>query len=229
MEERQMNIGQRFWGVLASPAETFKVIGEEPRVLFSALIILGLNLLLTVMVLPETRAFTEDFLIKSGNVSPEMVQTALKGTTISVIIAAIVMPPLIWLVETGLLALYNLFSIGQGKFKQLFAISLYSWLPVLLGTAVRNGLVKVMGAEAMMSIRTSLALFLPAETDSGFLFILLSKADFFVIWTLVLLVLGGSVVMKKDVKGLGFYVFGLWLVYIIAAAFLGSQFKVPGM
>jgi len=80
-----------------------------------------------------------------------------------------------------------------------------------------------------MAISTSLTLLLPRGTNSGFWYILFSKIDFFSIWSLILLVLGGSIAMQKDGKKLAYYVFGLWLVYIILTALLGAKSGAAGV
>ena len=82
----------------------------------------------------------------------------------------------------------------------------------------------------MMSVKTSLALFLPPSIESGFWFVLLTMMDFFTLWGLVLLSLGGAVVMKKEFRNTAPYVFGIWLAYIVVVAYFSSKFgNLAGM
>jgi asparagine N-glycosylation enzyme membrane subunit Stt3 len=87
----------------------------------------------------------------------------------------------------------------------------------------------VMGVKKAMAFSTSLALILPRSVDSGFWYIFLSKIDFFNVWSLILLVLGGSVAMQKDGKKLALYIFGIWLVFIVLTALLGAKSGAAAM
>ncbi len=223
MEENSMSMPRRFWGVIAEPMKTFQVIREDPRVLIPIIIVLAVNLLLTIWLLPQIKEISEEALKQAQTMTPEQIKTALKWTSIASIIGAVAAPPLIWLIQAALLALFNQFSIGAAKFKQLFAVAFFAWIPAFLGGLIKSVLMAMMGVKQAMAISTSLALILPRGTNSGFWFVLLSKFDFFSIWSLILLVLGGSIAMQKDSKKLACYIFGLWLVYIILMALLAAK------
>lgn len=223
MEESSMSMPRRFWGVVVEPVKTFKEIREDPRAVMPIIVVLAINLLLAIWLLPQIKELTEETLKQTPNMTSEQIKAVLKWTGISTIIGAIVGPPLIWLVQAALLALFNQFSLGAAKFKQLFAVAFYAWIPAFLGGLIKSILMAVMGGKQAMAFSTSLALLLPRNTDSGFWFMLLSKFDVFGIWSLILLVLGGSIAMQKDGKKLAFYIFGLWLVYIVLTAFLAAK------
>lgn len=231
VEDTKLTNREKLWGTIVSPTSAFKAIGEDPRILVPALAILAINVVIAWLVIPETLAFTESMLKSSGQtMTPEALKSVLKWTKVSVIAAAALLPPLVWLIQAGLLALFNQLSVGEAKFKQLFAVSFFAWLPPFLGGVIKNALIKVVGMESVMAIRTSLALFLPSSIDSGFWLVLLSKMDFFALWGLVLLSWGGATVMKKDRGKTAIYVFAVWLVYIVLVAYFGSKYgNVPGM
>jgi len=230
MEENVMSMPKRLWGVIVEPVKTFQAICEDPRALVPILAILGINLLLTVLFLPQIKEISAEAMAQAQTMTPEQIKAALKWVGISAVIASAAVPPLIWLVQAALLALFNQFTLGVGNFKQLYVVSFFAWMPAFLGGLVKTGLMAVMGVKQAMAVSTSLALVLPKGTNSGFLFMLLSKIEVFNIWSLILLVLGGSVAMKKDSKQVALYIFGIWLVYILLTAFLAAKTgKAPGM
>ncbi len=230
MEENVMSMPKRLWGVIVEPVKTFQAICEDPRALVPILAILGINLLLTVLLLPQIKEISAEAMAQAQTMTPEQIKAALKWVGISAVIASAAVPPLIWLVQAALLALFNQFTLGVGNFKQLYVVAFFAWMPAFLGGLVKTGMMAVMGVKQAMAVSTSLALVLPKGTNSGFLFMLLSKIEVFNIWSLILLVLGGSVAMKKDSKKVALYIFGIWLVYILLTAFLAAKTgKAPGM
>ncbi len=222
---------EKLWGVIVSPKSAFKAIGEDPRILVPALLVFAVNVLLAWLIIPETLAFTESALESTGQtMSPEALRSAMKWTKVSILVTAGLLPPIIWLIQAGVLALFNQLSVGEARFKQLFAVSFFAWLPPFLGGAIKSVLIKIVGIKTAMAIHTSLALFLPTSTDSGFWFVLLSKMDFFAIWGLALLSVGGAMVMNKEPRKTAVYVFGVWIVYLVIVAYFGVKYgNVPGM
>lgn len=223
MEEKQMTVPQRLWGVLVQPVKTFQEICRDPRFLVPMIVLLAVELLLAIWLLPQIKEFTAETMKQAGNLSADQIQAALKWTTISAVIATVVGPPLVWLVQAALLALFNQFSIGAAKFKQLFAVAFYAWIPAFLGGVIKSVLTGFIGIKKAMAVSTSLTLLLPRSVDSGFLFVFLSKFDIFGLWSLILLVLGGSIAMQKDGKKLALFIFGIWLVYITLTALLAAK------
>lgn len=231
MEENKLTMGERFWGIFVNPVPTFKAIGEDPRILVPALVVIAINVLLGWLVIPETIAYTESILESSGQaMTREALDMAITGTKISLIVGSALLPPLIWLVQAVLLAVVKQFTVGEATFKQFYAVAFFAWLPPFLGGLIKSILIKFIGFDGAMAVQTSLALFLPSSIDSGFWFVFLSRMDLFGLWGLVLLSLGGAAVMKRDPWKTGIYVFSAWLIYVIVVAYLSARFAtVPGM
>jgi len=231
VEDQNLNAGRKLWGVIVNPAPTFRLIGEDTRILAPALLVIAVNVLLAWLIIPETIAYTKSALESTGETIPtEMLNATLTWTKVSVIAGSALMPPLIWLVQAVLLWLVKQFTVGEATFKQLYAVSFFAWIPPFLGGVIKSVLVKIGGFDLMMSVKTSLALFLPPSIESGFWFVLLTMMDFFTLWGLVLLSLGGAVVMKKEFRNTAPYVFGIWLAYIVVVAYFSSKFgNLAGM
>lgn len=107
-------------------------------------------------------------------------------------------------------------------FKRFFKVAFYAWIPVFLGGCIKKLLIKIMAYETVLSLRTSAAILLPMDRNSGFVFAFLNYMDIFTIWGLCLLVIGGAAIMKNHKKELALYIFILWFIYII----LKSVFNV---
>lgn len=224
MNEESMSMGKKFLGVLVSPVKTFKAIAVDPRMLIPAIIIIALSALVTAIIVPETQELTRTLLQKNPQMTADMIEKSVKWAGIGAVIGVIFITPLMWLIQSALLALFNQLSIGQATFKQLFAVSVFSSVPSIIGSILKSGLIKTMGAQSITSIKTSLALILPSNTNSGFLFTFLNAIDLFTVWALILLSIGGGIAMNKDSKKVGIYIFALWLVFILATSFLGAKY-----
>lgn len=218
-----MSLPQRLWGIIIEPVKTLQDVCKDPRILIPAAAVLVINLVLTIWFLPQIKEIAGEAMNQAQTMSAEQVQAALKWTGIAALIGSVAVPPFTWLIQAALLALFNQFSLGAARFKQLFAVAFYAWIPSFLGGLIKSAFMAVVGVKKAMAFSTSLALLLPRSVDSGFWYILLSKVDFFSIWSLILLVLGGSVAMQKDGKKLALYIFGIWLVFIILTALLGAK------
>jgi len=224
VNEESMSMGKRFVGVLISPVRTFKAIGDDPRILIPAVVFIVVAALLVTLVIPETREVTRLLLQKNPQMTADMIEKSVKWAGIGAVIGAVVGMPILWAIQAGLLALFNQLSIGQATFKQLLAVAIFSSMPSLINSVVTTGLTKTMGAKSMLSIKTSLALLLPPGQDSGFLFNFLNSANLFTIWALVLLSIGGGVVMNKEGKKVGIYIFALWLAFILVSSIISTKF-----
>lgn len=218
-----MSMPRRVWGVIVEPVKTFKAIREDPRAVIPIIIVLVINLLLVIWLLPQIKEIAEEAMKQTPKMTPEQMKAGLQWTGISAVIGAVALPPLIWLIQAALLALFNQFSLGTAKFKQLFVVAFFAGIPGFLGGVIKSILMAIMGAKQAMAISTSLALVLPRSTTSGFWYMLLSRFDVFGIWSLILLVLGGAIAMQKDGKKLALYIFGLWLVYAVLISLLTAK------
>lgn len=219
VEETKMSITERFLKVLTAPGEAFRAIVDDPRILWPGLIIIAVSLLLTILIIPETKQFTAETLAASGQ-KPDQIALAMKFLVPGALAGTVLALPLVWLVQAGILALYNQMSVGEARFKQLLAVAIFSGIPSIIKSVLSAGLIKTMGFKAAMQVNTSLALFLGTNSQTSFLYRFLGHIELFGVWGLVLLILGGSLAMKKKCMGLAIYVGVVWLVYAVVMAVL---------
>lgn len=224
----RMSLWRRIYGVIwGSPAGAMEYIARRPDFLGAGGLILGINLALTVIQLPKIKEFTLWTLqnLPSGvKYSAAQMDVAVSAAVVASLAGSVVVPPLMWLVTAALLKLFNAFSGERAEFKSLFAITVFANLPVVLDSIVKTVLVLVTPAQNMLRITISPALFLPPpDLLPGKMYTLLSHFDPFVVWSLVLTALGGSLAMRVSLGRVLFYVMALWLVYVIGATLLSGM------
>ncbi|MHB8124995.1 MAG: YIP1 family protein [Desulfitobacteriaceae bacterium] len=214
-----MSMAKRFGKVLSSPREAFAAIAQDPRILWPGLIIIAISLILTLVTIPETKVFTEQTLAASG-MSPDQIALAMKYMMPVAVIGTIFAMPLFWLVEAVILVLYNQFSVGEARFKQLFSVAIFSGVPLIIKAVISTGLIKTMGYKAALQVSTSMAIFWGNADSSNFLYRLLGQIELFSIWGLILLILGGAIAMKKKPPGLAIFLGVIWIIYVVVMALL---------
>ncbi|MGE5417030.1 MAG: Yip1 family protein [Acidobacteriota bacterium] len=210
-ETVHMDIWRRFLGIIIDPLNTFKVIKSDPKVLIPLTFILSISVMIALFVLPESKAFSEEIVAKMGQNVPKQ---SMLTTGIWSVVGILILYPIMFLLQALVLFIYDQLSVGKAKFKQLFAVVLYAGIPNVLMQVIATILTKSIGLKATMNVRLSLALFWPGNDQASYLFQILNQANFFAIWGLILLIIGGSIVMGKDAKKLAIYTIILWLIYI---------------
>lgn len=225
MENSPMNVGQRLWKVIVSPSRAFQAVKEEPGFLIPAALFLVIMIAATVLTGPETRQYTVELMTKQG-VPSSQIDASLKMLLPMAVIGVLISYPILWLLQAVVLLIFNQIALGEGKFKQFFAVAVFSSVPTVIHQIIASGLIKGMGMKAALQVNTSLALILGSDSQT-FLYRFLAYFDLFTIWGLVLLALGGSIVMNKNIRGLGLYILVLWIVLAVGMALLGGLFPTP--
>lgn len=230
MEGVKPHAVRQFFAVLANPGQVFREVVEQPAFLRPALLACGVNVLLTLALLPKIREFTLWTLKNTSlQISPEQL-AANQGAIItaamaSSVVTALLAPWVLWLVIAGLLKIYDLFSAGGTKFGTLYAVAVYGYLPVLIGNAIHTAVVAGAPAENFSKVSLSLASFLPFQ--KSFIYFFLTACNPFLWWSLALWGSGGAVAMKsKSSRGVLVFLFSCWLIYALVMAFYALA-KVP--
>ena len=222
---------KRLASVLWAPTETFKRIGERPTwtVILAVLLVLGgvLGYLAVQKIDPDAqrRMMEETFeermglrgdaleeqvdqaMVWNGRIAP---WTPLFGVAFAVL-AYLVVALLFWVA----------FRLAGGElaFPQSFSVALHAFVP--LGLAALIAIPVLLGQETIDpeaaqrgSFLASNLGFLAPEDASGTVVALLSSLDLFTLWSVVLLVIGYSVVARVS-KGVAAGIVGAaWVVWI---------------
>ncbi|MFZ5634381.1 MAG: YIP1 family protein [Bacillota bacterium] len=226
-----MSLWKKVYGVIwGSPARTLDHIAQKPDFVGAGGLILAANLALTAVLVPKIREFTAwtmQNLPPGVKLSALQMDIAVNAAVVSALAAAVIIPPVLWLVMAGLLKLFNAFTGEKAGFKPLFAVTVFAYLPVLLGSIVKTAIILATPARSMARVTISPALFMPApDLVPGKAYILLSHMDPFVVWSLVLTALGGSLAMKIPFWRTFIYLAALWVLYIVGMTFISGIGRV---
>jgi len=151
---------------------------------------------------------------------------ALTFARVGAWITAAVMPAFLMFFVGLLLFLLNMIVRGEGSYMQLSKVSLYSMIPGLLGGLLTVGLATALGADGVTDVMLNGGVLFSEKT--GFLFTLASSVlDPFGIWSLVLTVIGASVMMRKPAKSVAFWIVGVWLLVRLGTSLFALIPAVP--
>ena len=218
---------QRIAGVLFSPAETFADIARRPDILVPLLLLIVCAYIGTAIVLPRmdwdaaAAQQAEAMRAQKPDMSQEDIDQAARITKSIGTVVGWTIPVLMiaWyaMVAGVLLIAFRLFG-GEGNYKQAFSATLYSWMPMLLGSLIGAIVVltrsKIDPMEMATLVKSSPAFLVDMKTQPV-LFSLLSSIDLFTIWTIVLLIFGFAALARMTRAKAAAIVIPLWLVIIV--------------
>lgn len=225
----KINRLSRLAGVIASPVETFRDISARPDVAFPLILVFVLSLLTTMVTFPRVDfepAWREQF--EKQKMSEERIDsmvTNLKKFQQVLAIGGTISGLVFLLVVAAVLLLAFKVMGGQGNFKSALSIVCYAWIPMALAgllaipVILRRG---VIAPEELPTILKSNPGFLVDPKTNLTLFSLLTSIDVFMIWTLVLLVLGFSAMSRFPRGKTAAIVVSLWILAIVIKVALAA-------
>lgn len=218
----------RFFGVLLSPAETFRAVVARPTWLVVALIVIALTGGSQMWfqstdvgrqaTLDETVRKSEAFGFKMEGAAYDSVRKSImEPSTLRVAFSAVTMvvaPFVMWAVIAGILFLVFASTGGQAAFKQVFAVVVHSSVVSAVGAAIMT---PVNYFRESLSSATNLGVFLPFLPEGNFFARFAGMVDVFVVWWVMVLAIGLAVCYRKKTRNVAV---GLFAVYgVIAIAF----------
>lgn len=231
----EMGLWLRLAGIITRPGATLAAVVEKPTVLWPALVISLVNLVMFVVTIPKLQqylAWSYENMPKQG-MTPEQLAQMKSAMSVAGLVGGgvtmLLLPFLIWLVLSLAFKFLNLFIGNEAPLKKLYAVSVITSIPIIIGSTLRYLLVLVSPGESYATVTTSAAAVMP-RGSVGPLFALLSCIDPFIIWSLVLLALGGALVLKTSVRKTGVLVFIMWMLMAavsIAFTMFNAQ-QLPG-
>lgn len=233
--EEKLTPGRLIVGILLRPRQTFTRLREAPKgywLIVLLITILAVALLAFATVYPQQQRFSnytppEGMELPEGVSEQDFTQPSVGLQVIGVAIAGGV-----GVVLSYLLCAFIVFSMsfilgGKVTFKQVFRVSVWSTLPLILRRLIQAvaalvaGGTPAPGLTAVMTIQEAASL--PAVYN------LLSNFDVYLVWSLVLLGIGVSVTSrlsksKSAIVVIAYVVVGVLIVLGLAAisGFLGG-------
>lgn len=231
-----MSLAARVVGVLTAPRTTFAAVAAAPRWVGMALVVVLITMASQMWfqstdvgrqaTLDESVRRVESFGVK---VSDQMYEGMRKGImepsparlAISAV-SMIVIPPIIWAAIAGVLFLvFGVFTGGDARFKQVFAVVVHSTVVSAVGTVFVTPLNYF---RQTLSSATNLGVFLPFLPEGSFFARLAGMVDVFVIWWLAVMSIGIAVTYKKKTGSVATVLFGIYAVIALGfAAFMAAR------
>jgi hypothetical protein len=219
-----MSLPARFVGVLTSPRETFAAIVAHPK-WFGMLVLVTLASAALLVGFMMTSVGQQAYIDKAaqgsmfGPPSEQQMQGIEKMAGYMGYImgaAALVMGPIMTVVIAGVAFLiFGVFTGGEAKFKQVFAVVVHSGVVGLVGQLITTPLNYV---RESFDSPMNLSVFFPMLEEGSFLAKFLGTIDLFRVWWVVALSIGLAVVYRKKTASVATILFVIYAVIAVAVA-----------
>lgn len=191
------------WSMLVSifyePTKVFRAIKEKPTWIVPLIVFLVVMTGATYFMMPAAQKSQMERIEQSDVYTAEQkaeIRTQMEASQGFAMIG-VISSPVVWtiflFIAVGILMLMgNVIFGGKGRFAQVFAMVILSFMTWVVASIIKTPLIV---AKDSVDVRTSLAILLPGETNSGPLYTLLNTfTDVFVIWQIILLIIGVKVI-----------------------------------
>lgn len=215
-EINKNNVFKNLIGVILEPKEVFERVNDNPKVWSYSIPIMITQLLIALVGLPKLLKYSILKVQETPNFSDSMIPLIKTTSTISILVGSLISPLLTALIVTVLIKVAATICKESGPFKNLFCISILSYIPMLISGIVNSIVMLFTEAENIESITTNFTLFLSSSIEKkSVIYKLFSCIDPFLIWGFILISIGTSVVFKMKMKKSLFVIFGLYIIGII--------------
>jgi Yip1 domain len=214
-------IGGSFRGlmdVFFRPSELFQKLKERPSILVPFLVylvVMGLFLFATVDIIVDEQVNSPQFkaqMAEQGQQLPvESVKKMMSISTLSFGILAMALIPIV----AAALALFwgNFVWAGKATFRQLMSVMSYAGMIHALSALA---LLPLVLAKGSMLVTYSLGSLVPNKMDHMILYTALSKIDLFIIWEIIVIGIGISIIYNfSRNKGLLISVLSMGMLSIL--------------
>lgn len=199
IETKPVSTGSMLVSIFTEPSKVFRSIKEKPNWLVPLVLFLVIIMVGTYLMMPIIQKTQLDLLEQSDKYTPEQKEQyrqayASSGAfaMIGVITAPIFFVIVMFLGVGMIMLMGNVVFGGKAGFAQVFAMLAWSFMTWVVGSLVKTPLIL---AKGTLDIRTSLAIVLPGDTMTGPLYSFLNTyTDIFVIWQLILLIIGVKII-----------------------------------
>jgi hypothetical protein len=212
------NLLTRFVQVFISPGALFERLRERPvwvgAVILIVLLSIGSNLLLPDAIMRQ--ALEQQM---GSEATAERVDRLLSIVRVWGRVASVAFPPLVIAAISGILILiYNVFTGGEAKYRQLFSASAHAFFIYTVGGIVTLALILARGEVLSLSLN----LVLPG-LEEGYLFRLLHGLNVFSLWTAAVLGVAVSRIYPGRSAGRAAgVIIGLYAVLVAVFALFGG-------
>jgi len=226
IEEIQLGMFSRIFGIFVFPAKVFRYLRENPSWLLPLIVLFSLttvNQILTMDIKrteriehvrenPEFSQERKDSIIDGieKRTSPLFQYSRLLLTPIEIILVLIIISAFLFLFG-------NIFLSKNGKFIQVFSMFTYSSLLIIPASLVKTPLILWQNSS---NVRISLNHLINEMPENSLFYNLLFRIDLFELWQVILVALGMSIIYKSR------FVKGIIIVGIIWIGYMAAEFYI---
>ncbi len=226
----EIGIGGRMVGALLSPGRTFASVNAHtenrdwylPMIVIAIIGMFSAYLLMPAAQTAGMQAMQEQFAKDESleSLTEEQRTMALESAQRMMGLSAVVLPPIgtaitIFVQAAIFLALANFVFGGDGTYKKTLAVVSYSSLVAVPAAVVALLLGMVWDAP---TVQLGLGLLAPKSMEGSYMHHFLSMVTVFAVWKYLLVSVGLGAVAGIRTKLAVIGIFGLWVLYLLAAA-----------
>ena len=218
-------------GVIFAPKDTYADIAARPRILGALVLVWFIVTAVSTtfsstelgkrLALEQTISYMEGFGMQVSDEMYNQMETRMmnQGPIPSLIATAVIMPLAAAIMAGIVLAVFTAILGGDAKYKQVYAIVVYSGFLLALQTLF---VYPMFYLKESMSSPTSLAVFLPFLDESSFTGRLVGAVDLFRLWWIVNLSIGIGVLYKRRTQPIVWSLLAVYAVIAIVIAAAGA-------
>jgi hypothetical protein len=231
----EMSAMQKIIGIFTAPRNTYEAIDKNPTWFLPYLIGIIFFLIFQYLTMDIQSAYRLEMLEARGDIPAEAMEAARAQMQGPVKYIGFIAGPIVWLIMMVIIAALfyvagNLMIGGDTSFKHIFAMVNWTGLVGCISLIIMTLLILSKGTMHGVALDLSVLLDTPAiGEEKSVLFRILSKFDIFVIWQIVLYIIGMSVAYKSTVKKAAVPILSLWGIWIIISVAFGGFFEKLGM
>jgi hypothetical protein len=205
-ETKADSVGSMLVNIFLSPTRVFGSIKAKPKWIIPFVIFLLATAVTSYMVTPLAMEMQKQQIMTSDKYTPEQRDAAVQqmetfkglGAIFGVVGGTIGAAIMVFLMAGIVLFMGTVIFGGSAKFMELVALVCFAGMISVLGQIVKTPL---MVMKQTMDIRTSLAVLLPGNDMTSFVYTLLNTlTDVFFVWQMILII-GGVSVLYNFSKG----------------------------
>lgn len=230
-----MSTMQKIIGIYSAPRRTFEAIDQNPTWFLPFIIGVVFFLIFQFLTVDLQMDYRMEMMEARGDIPQEQMDVAKAQMQGPFKYIGFVAGPIVWLIMILIIAALfyvagNLMIGGDTSFKKVFAIVAWTGLIGVISFIIMTLLILSKGTMHGVALDLSILLDTPAiGEDKSTLYRILSKFDVFVIWEIVLYIIGMSVTYKATVKKAAVPILSLWALWIIVSVAFGGFFEQLGM
>jgi len=226
---KELSVWDRIVGIFTSPKETFESINQKPNWIIPfiiGLIFFFIFQFVTMDIQMEYQIANIDAKDTSAE-QIEMAKNQMQGPMkyLGLFIGPIAIL-IIWVVFAACFLLFGNWMIGgDTNFKKIFSIVAWSSLVGNLSLLLLTFLIVSKGT--MHGVALDLSILFPTPeigAEKSLIYLLFSKIDFFVIWQVILWIIGLSVAYNTTTKKAAVPILSLWAIWIVISVTFSSVF-----